>query len=382
MALYQGWPCLIFLALVTPIIPLPNSTVLINLSFLIQQPTGLMVYAANLFPHLRSLAPTLLGGEPVAGFDHCPVPQGMNAEQGSKGHLRRLVWTQAQLPGIYQAQQAALLFSPIPESPLYSSVRSVVTVHDLIPLRFGKATSPLTLYQRYYVPAVLRQSYHIIANSQATADDVVTFFNIPARKITPIPLAHDAEMFHFLDRPTQPYLLYLGRCDPYKNVNRIIAAFAKLGEAIAPDITLKIAGARDPRYTPLLKQQAEELGIARRVEFLDYVPYDQLPILLGEAIALVFPSLWEGFGLPVLEAMACGTPVITSDRASLPEVAGDAALFIDPEDTAALGDAMRRVITDEGVRQQLRNAGLARAQQFSWAKTGAATVEVLQQHMG
>ncbi|MEB3231603.1 MAG: glycosyltransferase family 1 protein, partial [Leptolyngbyaceae bacterium] len=266
-----------------------NSTVLINLSFLIQQPTGLMVYAANLFPHLQGVTPTLLSHEPVEGFAHHPVPKGMTAEQGSQGHLRRLLWTQTQLPSIYQAERAALLFSPIPESPLYSSVRSVVTVHDLIPLRFGRARSPLTLYQRYYVPAVLRQSYHIIANSQATAADVVHFFGIPARKITPIPLAYDAANFRFLDRPTQPYLLYVGRCDPYKNVGAIIQAFAQLGETIAPEITLKIAGSRDRRYTPLLEKQAEELGIGQRVEFLDYVPYEQLPILLGEAIALVFP---------------------------------------------------------------------------------------------
>ncbi|NEQ99696.1 MAG: glycosyltransferase family 4 protein [Cyanothece sp. SIO2G6] len=341
-----------------------------------------MVYAANLFPHLQALNPTLLSSVPVPGFAHRPVPKGMTAEQGFKGHLRRLVWTQTQLPEIYRTEQAALLFSPIPESPLYSSVRSVVTVHDLIPLHFGKPRSPLTLYQRYYVPAVLRQSYHIIANSQATANDVVTFFNIPARKITPIPLAYGAENFRFLDRPTQPYLVYLGRCDPYKNVGAIIQALAELVGAIAPEITLKIAGSRDPRYTPMLEQQAQALGIAHRVEFLDYVPYDQLPILLGEAIALVFPSLWEGFGLPVLEAMACGTPVITSNRASLPEVAGDAALFIDPDDPATLTDAMLQVITDDELRQQLRQAGLARAQQFSWAKTGAATVEVLRQQLG
>ncbi|NET10319.1 MAG: glycosyltransferase family 4 protein, partial [Symploca sp. SIO2B6] len=105
--------------------------------------------------------------------------------------------------------------------------------------------------------------------------------------------------------------------------------------------------------------------------------YADLPQLLGEAIALVFPSLWEGFGLPVLEAMACGTPVITSNRASLPEVGGDAALLIDPENTDELANAIHTVVTDTTVRMQLRMRGLAQAKQFSWAKTGQATVEVL-----
>ncbi|NET49934.1 MAG: glycosyltransferase family 4 protein [Merismopedia sp. SIO2A8] len=356
-----------------------------------------MVYAANLFPHLQSLNPTLLGSEPMPGFGHHPVPSGMNAEGGSKGHLRRLLWTQFQLPKIYRATQASLLFSPIPEMPLSigqhswrtggrtvdtrnnSALKAVVTVHDLIPLRFGQPRSPLTLYQKYYMPAVLRQATHIISNSEATAKDVVDFFGIPAAKITPIPLAYDANHFQFCDRPTQNYLLYLGRCDPYKNVGRLVTAFAQFIQShpAYAELTLKIAGSYDARYTPLLQQQAQELGVSQQVEFLDYVSYADLPQLLGEAIALVFPSLWEGFGLPVLEAMACGTPVITSNRASLPEVGGDAALLIDPENTDELANAIHTVVTDTTVRMQLRMRGLAQAKQFSWAKTGQATVEVL-----
>ncbi|MEM9218055.1 MAG: glycosyltransferase family 1 protein [Cyanobacteria bacterium P01_F01_bin.150] len=365
------------------------SQLLVNLSFLIEKPTGLMVYAANLFPHLRSLNPTLLTTRPVPNFDCRPIPADMNAEGGSKGHLRRLWWTQTQVPQLYRQFNADLYFSPIPECPLdigsmrkkgpvRKKVRSVVTVHDLIPLRFGRPRSPLTLYQRYYLPAALRQATHIIANSKATASDVVDFFDIPAEKITPIPLAYDTDNFRFLDLETKPYFVYLGRCDPYKNVGSVIQAFAQIA-ATHPDIYFKIAGSRDDRYTPFLEQQVEELGIRGRVEFLDYVPYEELPILLGEAIALVFPSLWEGFGLPVLEAMACGTPVITSNRSSLPEVAGDAALLVNPEEVGAIAHAMTQVLTDSHLRRELQQKGLTRAQQFSWAKTGQSTVEVLRQ---
>lgn len=340
-----------------------------------------MVYAANLFPHLQDLNPTLLTSAPIPDFDCHLVPTGMNAEGGSKGHLRRLWWTQTDVPSIYRRSKAELYFSPIPECPLdlgllRTGMRSVVTVHDLIPLRFGNPRSPLTLYQHYYLPAVLRQATHIISNSEATASDVVDFFDIPAKKITPIPLAYDAENFRFVDLDTQPYFVYLGRCDPYKNVGGAIAAFAQIASS-HPDIRFKIAGSYDERYTPLLQQQAAELGVGTRVEFLDYVPYEKLPIVLGEAIALVFPSLWEGFGLPVLEAMACGTPVITSNRSSLPEVAGDAALLVNPEDVGAIAHAMTQMLTEDHLRQELQQKGLARAQQFSWAKTGQATVEVL-----
>ena len=251
--------------------------------------------------------------------------------------------------------------------------------HDLIPLRFPQRISPLKLYSRYYVPQVLNQAEHIICNSVATANDITNFLNIPSRKITPILLAYDDEHFRFLNLPTQNYFLYIGRSDPYKNLQRLIAAFA----AITPqsDVELWIAGAGDRRYTPGLQAQIQELGISARVKWLNYVPYAELPRLINQAIALVFPSLWEGFGLPVLEGMACGTPVITSNLASLPEVAGDAALLVNPYSVEAIREAMQMLVNDPTVRSQLRERGLARAAQFSWAKTGQATVEVLSRYL-
>jgi glycosyltransferase involved in cell wall biosynthesis len=294
------------------------------------------------------------------------------------------VWTQLQLPRIYKQLRTAqgsaalasrLLFSPVPEAPLFSNCRYIVTVHDLIPLRFPKPFSPLTNYCRYYIPQVLAQAQHILCNSAATAQDIIHYFHIPASKITPILLAHDANHFRFLNLPKSNYFLYIGRHDPYKNLRRIIAAFAALPNC--RDYELWLAGATDPRYTPILKADIERLGISAHVKFLDYVPYSQLPTLINQAIALVFPSLWEGFGLPVLEAMACGTPVITSNLSSLPEVAGDAALLVNPYNTGEIIAAMQTIATNSRLRSHLSTLGLARASQFSWTKTGLATVEVL-----
>lgn len=356
-----------------------NSYLVVNLAFLSKQPTGLTNYALNIVPHLRSLNPTLLSAQKFENFKQIEVAENLTSDQGSKGHLRRLLWTQFQLPDIYQKQKASLLFSPVPEAPLGHSCRSVVMAHDLIPLRFSQRLSPLKLYSRYYVPHVLNQAKHIICNSIATATDITDFFKIPSQKITPIPLAHDAEHFRFLDLPTQNYFLYIGRSDPYKNLQRLIAAFA----AVSPcsDVELWIAGASDRRYTPNLQAQIEELGISARVKWLNYVPYAELPTLINQAIALVFPSLWEGFGLPVLEAMACGTPVVTSNLASLPEVAGDAALLVHPYSVEAIREAMQTLVRDSAARSQLRERGLARAAQFSWQKTGMATVEVLRRYL-
>lgn len=176
-----------------------------------------------------------------------------------------------------------------------------------------------------------------------------------------------------------PYFLYIGRHDPYKNLNRLIAAFASLPNY--HDYQLWLAGPQDKRYTPVLQAQVEELGIGKQVKFLDYVPYSELPKIITGAIALVFPSLWEGFGFPVLEAMACGTPVITSNISSLPEVAGDAAILINPYDTREITAAMDKIATDTQLRDRLSLASINRANQFSWEKTGLATTEILKNFM-
>lgn len=353
---------------------------LINLSILFAQPTGISNYASNLVPYLKSLNSTLLTAQNNPEFDCYSIPDNLTPAQGTKGHFRRLVWTQFDLPKIYQKLRSRLLFSPVPEAPLYANCRSVVMVHDLIPVRFPKRFSPLTPYFRNYIPQVLQQAEHIICNSKATARDITDFYKISSNKITPILLAYDANHFKKLnikDRET-PYLLYLGRQDPYKNLHRLIEAFAKISR---DDIQLWLAGSPDKRYTPPLQRQVEELGLRDRVKFLDYVPYQQLPILLNQALALVFPSLWEGFGLPVLEAMACGTPVITSNLSSLPEVAGEAAILIDPYNIGELTAGMQAVVEDGELRSRLSILSLERSRQFSWEKTGQATVEVLQQYL-
>lgn len=344
-----------------------------------QQPTGISAYTQNILPSLSSLQPTLLASHPIADYNYYPIPDDFSPDHGTIAHFRRLIWMQQQVPKLYQKLNARLLFSPLPEAPLFSCCRHVVTVHDLIPLRYPRWSSPLTPYFRFYIPQVLKQADHIICNSQATADDIIDFWGIPARKITPILLAYNQQ--HFSPTPTsqhQNYFLYLGRHDPHKNVERLIAAFANVSER---KTQLWLAGPPDSRYTPQRQQQVTELGLQDRVRFLNYISYDQLPDLIRGAIALVFPSLWEGFGLPVLEAMGCGTPVITSNCSSLPEVAGEAALLVDPKKTRAIAHAMNTIATNSHLRSELREQGLKRASQFSWEKTGQATVEVLRQFL-
>jgi len=359
--------------------PNPQSNLLINLSFLISKPTGLAIYAKNLFPHLKSLNPTLLTAENFPNSNCYQIPANLTPEQGTKGHINRLLWTQTKLPKIYKQLKSNLLFSPIPEAPLFAGCRYIITVHDLIALRFPRRFDPLTPYHRYYIPQVLRQAQHVICDSQSTAKDIANFCQISLNLITPIFPGYDTSFFRFLNLPTSNYFLYIGRHNPYKNLQRVVAAFAALQHN--SEYELWIAGSEDKRYTPLLKAQVQELGLFDRVKFLDYIPAADLPKVINQAIALVFPSLWEGFGLPVLESMACGTPVITSNLSSMPEVAGGAAVLVNPYSVEEIATAMQELAVDAKVRSHLRELGLARAKQFSWEKTGLQTAAILDRYI-
>lgn len=352
------------------------SQLLVNLAFLPTKPTGHAIYAKNLLPALRSLDPILMTPEPFESFRCERIAANLNPDFGAKGHLRRLLWNQFVLPRYYRQLRGSLLFSPIPEMPLWRGCRAVVTLHDLIPLRFPRK-SPLTAYFRYYIPQVLHQAEHVLCDSQATANDVISYYRLPAQKLSVVPLAYDIAHFQPLHLPPQNYFLYIGRHDAYKNLERAIAAFAQL----PADYEFWIAGPPDQRYTPCLRQQVCELGLGDRVKFLSYVPYADLPKLINQALALVFVSLWEGFGLPVLEGMACGTPVITSNLSSMPEVAGDATLLVDPYQVGAIAAAMQTIVADSSVRQDLAQRGLRRAQQFRWEKTSQRALAILQQHL-
>ncbi len=354
---------------------------LINLSMLMERPTGISTYALNVVPHLAEIEPTLLIAQPQHFPNFCTqsIPDNLTPEQGSMGHARRLWWTQMELPHYCKSHQSSLLFSPVPEMPLWRGCRTVVMVHDFIPLRFPRWRSPLTNYFRFIVPQVLDQAVHVICNSQSTADDVIRFGNVPATKVTPIPLAYDAEHFKPLDLLRQNYFLYLGRHDPYKGIGQAIAAFAQLPRS--SDSELWIAGSADPRFTPQLQAQAQALGIMDRVKFLGYVAYRDLPKLINQAFAFLFPSQWEGFGLPVLEAMACGTPVITSSAGAIPEVCGHAALCLPPNDTTALTAAMTELLANGKLQRQLSLEGLAQAQKFSWTTTARQTLAQLRLYL-
>ncbi len=353
----------------------------VNLSALMEKPTGLSVYAQNVVPYLEELDPIVLIRESLIaswatkhpGLRLEPIRNDLSADSGAKGHARRLAWVETVLAARLRKITDPVLFSPVPEAPLLRRVPTVVTVFDFIPRLFYPRSHPLHQYTRRYVPRVLRSATRVISISEATAADAVRFGRIPRSKIDVTPLACDTDHFRPLGHERKPYFLYLGRYASYKNIEFALRGFT---EAAIAGYEFWMAGPPDPGFDELLREFRDRRGLA--VRFIPYPSYEDLTVLLNEATALVFPSRYEGFGLPILEAMACGTPVITSNVSAMPEVAGDAAILLDPDDVGALTNALVSIAADPLLASSLGAGGLAHARGFSWKLTGNTTVRTIQ----
>jgi glycosyltransferase involved in cell wall biosynthesis len=264
--------------------------------------------------------------------------------------------------------------------PTRPNTKTLLTVHDLSFVRVPDTAAPsLRAYLNQVVPRSVAKAHHILADSQATKDDLIDLYNTPADKITVLLSGVDPQ-FMPIDAPqiqatvrekyklaNHKYLLSVGTVQPRKNYSRIIRALATLRNQ-GHDVHYAIAGGQgwleDEMY-----QTIEETGLADYVHLLGFVDDEDLPTLYSAAECLVITSLYEGFGLPILEAMACGTPVVTSNLSSLPEVAGDASILVDPMDTPAIHNAINTILTDSTQRDQLVHAGFRQVQDFTWDKS-------------
>ncbi len=276
--------------------------------------------------------------------------------------------------------------------PTRRGTRTLLTVHDLTFVRDpGSAAPGLLGYLTTVVPRSVARADHVIAVSHATRADLIELYQTPPEKITVIhegvgddfrPVTDPAALSALRAKYQlghAPFILAVGTLQPRKNYPRLIQAFAALA-ARHPDLRLVIAGGHGWLYDSIFTE-VERLGLRERVRFPGFVADADLPALYTAAQVVAYPSIYEGFGLPLLEAMACGTPVVTSTASCLPEVAGDAALLVPPTDVNALAHALDRLLTDETLRSDLITKGFARAQHFTWAQAAQAVLGVYQQLM-
>lgn len=299
--------------------------------------------------------------------------------------LVRIWWEQAIAPALLWRDRPAVLLCPLNIVPLLAPCPSVVTIHDLaflrVPQHFHAA-------KRHYLAALTRRSVrlaaHILTVSQFTRREVIDLLGVPPEKVTAIPngcdppsrLPRAEEIAAFRGRHELPerFLLFVGTLEPRKNLLTLLRAYARLRDEIA--MPLIIAGGKGWLYEPIFTL-VEELGLRQQVRFVGFVSQEELPLWYSAATAFVYPSLYEGFGFPPLEAMHYGTPVVTSNTTSLPEVVGDAALTVDPTNVEELAQALLRITGDEELRTRLRARGKEQAARFSWQRTAHATLQVL-----
>ncbi len=302
--------------------------------------------------------------------------------------LARIAWEQTALPLALKQLDADLIHGLVNVLPLATNLPGVVTVHDL---SFARMPEKLPPAKRFYLTrlcgASVARARRVIAVSRQTADDLMDYFGVDAQKIEVVyngvaesfhpGEAAGTEQFRMSAGLPERFLLYLGTLEPRKNLARLIDSYARWRESDSNgrDVALVLAGGKGWYYDEIF-QRVRQRGLEDVVHFPGFIPAAVLPHWYRAAEAFVYPSLFEGFGLPVAEAMACGTPVICSDAASLLEVAGDAALIFPAEDTDGLVDALQRLFAQPEVAADLAQRGLARSRRFTWKQTAQETLTV------
>ncbi len=309
------------------------------------------------------------------------------------GHHAKLRFEQRLFPAVAGEAGADLAHVPYWGGPLRSPVPVAVTIHDLIPLLLPAYRGGLLA--RLYtglVAASARGAQAVITDSQASKADILRHLGLLPERVHAIPLAAGPQHGPTADPADAPvrqkhalpasYALYLGGYDVRKNVETLLRAYATVSEAVAGEFPLVLAGRlpgkRSPRFTDV-QGLVDEMGLRDAVRPIGWVDEDDAPALYRMASCFVFPSRYEGFGLPVLEAMACGVPVVAADATSIPEIVGDAGFLVHPDDARGMAGAILSVLLQDELASSLREKGLARAAQFSWARTAAETLAIYEQ---
>ncbi len=377
----------------------PQTHIGLNLVFLVPGETGGMeVVARELIPALLEQAPpgmrfTAFVNREAAAAGDGPWGKLLPAVTVPVNARSRVQWVlgeQTLLPVMAARAGVDLMHSLASTAPLWGRFRRVVTVHDLIYARFPEAHAGLRdKGMRVLVPGAVRRSHRVIADSHSTRDDLVELLGVDPQRIDVVPLGlgtvrrgeplPERDVRARLELGERDVLMSLSAKRPHKNLLALIGALARIAPERRP--VLVIPG-YPTAHEAQLRAHADALGIAGDMRFPPWLSSAELEGLWSIARAFVFPSLYEGFGLPVLEAMARGVPVACSNASSLPEVADDAALMFDPRDEAAIAEAISRLLTDEDLRARLRALGEAQAERFTWERTARLTLESYARALG
>jgi glycosyltransferase involved in cell wall biosynthesis len=373
-----------------------------NAWFWDQPYTGSGQYIRQLVPALRQIDTDLKISLIMPDRIKAPesLPPGVEvipARVPPGGEIGKVLFEQQTFPAAAGTSGADIAHVPYWGAPLTSPARLVITIHDVIPLSMPvyQGSLPARLYFSL-VRATARGAAHILTDSEFSRQEIIARIGCPADRVTAIPLAttpdchprigaeRDPEIREKYNLP-ESYVLYIGGFDVRKNLRALLAAYTYVGASMGKEYPLVLAGKEPPRWGtrrfPDLRAEIARLGIDQYIRWIGPVDEVDKPGVYRLASAFVFPSRYEGFGLGPLESMACGTPTIAADASSIPEVVGDGAYLVDPDDSRALGGAIIAALIQDDLRESLRNLGLARASNFNWQRTARETLDVYRQVM-
>ena len=351
------------------------TSIVFNGSYITKKNTGIGVVSRDLLNSFSTNKITTLIPKDLGIKGDIYIPNDLSPGSGLISHIKRLYWLQNSVPKLMNDLNAEYFLSPLLEAPLFTNIKSIVLAHDLIPIRYP-SLSFLTLYHLIYIPLILKQSKIILCNSISTANDLHRYYNVPRNKLFPIKLGFDSEKYFPIKNKRKKFFLIIGRHNPHKNLVRVIKAFAN---AKINDYKLIFVGPFDKRYTPNLIKLIDRYNLSHLCIWKGWIDDDEKLSLLNECHALIIASLWEGFGIPALEAMACGTPVIASERGALPEVIGDYGYLVDPYNVQSISIAMNEVVNDRRCFEKALQEGPLRANSFNWLNTARAIEKIIEE---
>lgn len=383
---------------------MPDLIVFDALAFVSSPWTGIAQYTYYLIQHLlqedAAFHYRLFYNLPLRFRGRLDLPSFPGYEERFRQELVRLPWkVVSAIQRRFGYPDICTLLGPIAiyhstthRAMMTGRARLLTTVCDLTPFLLPQYHRDHFDAYRAEMEEAIRKAVHLIAISENTKKDIIERFAVPADRISVTPLAASPEFYPREDEGQQAairekygirssFLLYTGTLEPRKNLPRLLDAFARLPASYRREYTLVLAGVKGWKFGPILeKLRSPELKDS--VLLTGYVDRQDLPVLMSAAAGFVYPSLYEGFGLPPLEAMSCGTPVITSRVSSLPEVVGDAAILVDPESVDEIAGAMKQLLDDRELGARLRRMGLEQARRFTWQHTAQLTLEVYRQILG
>lgn len=296
----------------------------------------------------------------------------------------RVPWEQFLAPALLRLYGADVYHGVLNVMPLAASIPSIVTIHDLSPFLFPQTFRRVNrTYLRWAVRVACRNAAHLLAVSEFTKTEIVRWLHVPPERITVTYNGVDArfapaapevvEAFRRRAGLPERFILFVGTLEPRKNLPTLLDAYARI--ARDTDAPLIIGGGKGWLYDSIFAR-AEQLQLGDRVRFAGFIDDQDLPLWYAAARVFILPSLYEGFGIPLLESMACGTPVVTTTSSSLPEVVGDAGLTVAPTDVEAMAEALLRLLNDNTLHEELRERGLVQARRFSWTSMAERTLAV------